>query len=83
MGGSVFILYPRAAFDKDVQPANGNTGFGGITPAHNTRNRGEVDGTLKQAEGAGAKILKPAQDVFWGGYSGCFADPDGCPWEAA
>jgi len=27
--------------------------------------------------------VKPAQDVFWGGYSGYFADPDGHLWEVA
>ncbi|MNF17079.1 Glyoxalase-like domain protein [compost metagenome] len=38
---------------------------------------------MAQAERAGGRILKPAQDVFWGGYSGYFADPDGHPWEVA
>lgn len=33
------------------------------------------------AASAGATILKPAQDTFWGGYSGYFQDPDGHPWE--
>jgi uncharacterized glyoxalase superfamily protein PhnB len=38
---------------------------------------------LAQAQGAGAKIQKPAQDAFWGGYSGYFADPNGFLWEVA
>ena len=38
---------------------------------------------MAEAEKAGARILKPPEDVFWGGYSGYFADPDGHPWEVA
>ncbi len=38
---------------------------------------------MAEARRAGARILKPAEDVFWGGYSGYFADPDGHPWEIA
>ena len=40
-----------------------------------------MDAVLSEAERAGARILKPAKDTFWGGYSGYFADPDGHPWE--
>ena len=57
--------------------------FSGVTLAHNTRSKEEVDALLQQAEAAGATILKPAQDVFWGGYSGYFSDPDGHLWEIA
>ena len=28
-----------------------------------------------------ARIAKPAQDAFWGGYHGYFQDPDGHLWE--
>ena len=38
---------------------------------------------LAQAAAAGAAILKPARDAFWGGYAGYFADPDGHAWEVA
>ncbi len=38
---------------------------------------------LAEAQAAGGTLLKPAEDVFWGGYSGYFADPDGHPWEVA
>lgn len=50
---------------------------------HNVNNKQEVDAVMKQAEAAGAKILKPAQDTFWGGYGGYFQDPDGHLWEIA
>jgi len=56
---------------------------GGIALAYNARDKAEVDRVLIEAKTAGAKILKPAQEVFWGGYSGYFADPDGHPWEVA
>ena len=82
-GGMVLALYPRGALADDAHlPAEGS-GFGGITLAYNARDRREVDAVLAEAEAAGATILKPAQDVFWGGYSGYFADPDGHPWEVA
>ncbi|MBW8872296.1 MAG: VOC family protein, partial [Leifsonia sp.] len=57
--------------------------FSGITLACNQRSEAEVDRVLEQAEAAGARILKPAERVFWGGYSGYFADPDGHVWEVA
>ncbi|HEX4784392.1 MAG TPA: VOC family protein [Candidatus Sulfotelmatobacter sp.] len=50
------------------------------TLAFNTRSHDEVDAVLKEAEAAGAK---PAQEAFWGGYSGYFSDPDGFLWEVA
>lgn len=55
--------------------------FIGITLAHAVRERNEVETLLNAAEQAGGKIVKTAQDVFWGGYSGYFADPDGYLWE--
>lgn len=51
--------------------------------AHNARTRAEVDAILGEARAAGARILKPAHDTFWGGYAGYFADPDGHAWEVA
>jgi uncharacterized glyoxalase superfamily protein PhnB len=60
-----------------------NDGFQGITLAYNVANREQVQNILQQAVDEGAKLIKPAQDVFWGGYSGYFADPDGHLWEVA
>ena len=48
---------------------------------HNVRSRQEVDEVMELAEKAGAVIVKPAQDTFWGGYGGYFQDPDGHLWE--
>ena len=83
LGGMGFSLYGRDALAEDVCLPHGGTGFGGITLAHNVRTRGDVDRVLDEGRSAGGIILKPGQDVFWGGYSGYFADPDGHPWEVA
>jgi len=76
-------LYPRAALAKGANVSPDGFGFCGITLAYNTRIRGEFDAVLAQAEAAGAKLLKPAEEAFWGRYSGYFADPDGFLWEVA
>ena len=48
---------------------------------HNVRSEREVDAVMRQAEAAGARVVKPAQKTFWGGYAGYFQDPDGHLWE--
>jgi catechol 2,3-dioxygenase-like lactoylglutathione lyase family enzyme len=82
-GGMILALYPRADLAKDASVAAEGQGFPGFSISYNTRARTEVDAVLAEAEVAGAKILKPAQEAFWGGYSGYFADPDGFAWEVA
>lgn len=52
-----------------------------FTIGHNVNSAGEVDAVMEQARQAGAKIVKPAQPTFWGGYAGYFQDPDGHLWE--
>ncbi|TVM34998.1 VOC family protein [Oceanidesulfovibrio marinus] len=79
--GIALALYPRNLLAEDAQvPAEGS-GFSGITLAYNVREREEADRVLAQAKAAGGTVVKPAQEVFWGGYSGYFADPDGHLWE--
>ena len=82
-GGMVVALFPRAELAKDASIADDGRGFGGIALAQVLRTKEEVDAALAQAKAAGGRILKAAQDAFWGGYSGYFADPDGYPWEVA
>jgi len=83
--GTTLALYPYDELAKDVSPAFEvpRTKFSGIALAHNVREKSQVDEILKLAERAGAKIEKPAQDTFWGGYAGYFSDPDGYLWEIA
>jgi catechol 2,3-dioxygenase-like lactoylglutathione lyase family enzyme len=83
LGGMVLALWGRDALAQDTHLPNAGSSFGGIALAYNARTREEVDAVLAEAEAAGAKILKPAEDAFWGGYSGYFADPDGHAWEVA
>ncbi len=80
--GTRLALYPLEKLAEDVGPqvAPGK-GFSGITLGHNVRKKEEVAEVLAFAEKAGGKIEKPAQDVFWGGHSGYFSDPDGYYWE--
>jgi predicted lactoylglutathione lyase len=84
-GGVCLALYPISALAEDVSPdlAAIKQGFSGVTLAHNTRTKTEVDLIMTKVQSIGGKILKPAQDVFWGGYSGYFTDPDGHLWEVA
>ena len=83
LGGMVLALWGREALAQDARLPDAGSGFGGIALAYNTRSREEVDAVLAEAEAAGGRILKPAEDASWGGYSGYFADPDGHPWEVA
>lgn len=84
-GGVCLALYPADELAKDVAedfPVD-RSRFPGITLAHNTRSKEQVDEILQRAVEAGGKLEKPAQDTFWGGYSGYFSDPEGYLWEVA
>ena len=83
LGGITLALYPRKELADDTtlkyQPAE----FSGMTISYNAKSEKEVDEILNQVEKLGAKIIKPAQKVFWGGYSGYFKDLDGHLFEVA
>jgi uncharacterized glyoxalase superfamily protein PhnB len=83
LGGIALALHPRKLLAEDALVPEGSRGFSGITLAHNVRTREEVATVLATAEKAGARILKHAQDTFWGGHHGYFEDPDGHVWETA
>jgi predicted lactoylglutathione lyase len=82
-GGIVLALYRRKLLADDANLSSEGSGFGGVTLARNVGSKAEVDDALEVARSAGATLLKPAQEAFWGGYSGYFADPDGHAWEVA
>jgi uncharacterized protein len=84
-GACAIAIWPSEDLAKDANVAIGNMAeaFRGFTLAWNCDSKSGVDGVLKKAERAGAIIRKPAQEVFWGGYSGYFSDPDGHLWEIA
>jgi catechol 2,3-dioxygenase-like lactoylglutathione lyase family enzyme len=82
-GGIALALFPRHDLAKDANVSPDGDGFRGMTLAYNTRSHAEVDAVLEDAQAAGARLVKPAEEAVWGGYSGYFADPDGFLWEIA
>src|SRR5579884_2067972 len=82
-GDLMLALWPRASIARDtglaVQPPSATE----LTIGHFVASREEVEEIMRQAEGAGARIVKAAGPAFWGGYSGYFQDPDGHLWEVA
>lgn len=81
--GMWLALWSRQSLAEDAGVSSEGSGFRGMALAHNVRSRAEVDTLLAQAERAGATIVRPPQEVFWGGYTGYFTDPDGHLWEVA
>ncbi|MET0528945.1 MAG: VOC family protein [Microvirga sp.] len=81
--GLALGLFGRAALAEDAHVEDKPTGFAAITLAYNAHSKQEADEVYASAIAAGARAVKPLQDVFWGGYSGYFADPDGHLWEVA
>jgi uncharacterized protein len=82
-GGMVFALWGRDALAEDAGFAAPGKGFANVSLAQNVRSKEAVDAVLAEAKKAGATILKPGAEAFWGGYTGYFADPDGFAWEVA
>lgn len=82
-GGLRLALWPRESLAHDsglsVSPPSPTE----LLLAHNVSSRSEVDAVMQEAQAAGARIVKPARETFWGGYAGYFQDPDGHLWEVA
>ena len=79
--GLALTLWAQADIAHDSGLARTPVSPTAVTLGHNVASREEVDALLDQAGKAGAKIVKPAQDTFYGGYAGYFQDPDGHLWE--
>ena len=82
-GGLKLALWPRASLAHDTGLPQSTPSPTDFTLGHNVSSRTEVDAVMEQARNAGARIVKPAQETFWGGYAGYFQDPDGHLWEVA
>jgi predicted lactoylglutathione lyase len=82
-GGMVFALFLRDQLAADFEGDAKSFGRAAVALGYNVRLKSEVDPLIERAVAAGAKVLKPARDASWGGYSGYFADPDGFAWEIA
>lgn len=82
-GGMRLALWPRTSLAHDAGLPVSASGSVDFALAHNVSSREEVDVVMAQAAAAGAVIVKPAGDTFWGGYAGYFQDPDRHLWEVA
>jgi len=83
LNGTWLGLYSRTSLAADAGVPDDHGDFAGITLAHNVASPAEVDAVIAEAVSIGARLVKPAHETFWGGYSGYFADPDGFLWEVA
>lgn len=84
ISGTIVVgLFPIDELSRDAAVDVGTPGRGAVALAQNRVSEAEVDKVISTAAAAGARIVKPAQKVFWGGYSGYFTDPDGHLWEVA
>ena len=80
-GGLRLALWPRDSISRDSAVEKTAPCPTDFTLGHNVGSRRDVDLVMAQAEKAGARIVKPQADTFWGGYAGYFQDPDGHLWE--
>lgn len=81
--GVRLAIWPRSDIAHDAGLPETPRSATELTIGHNVSSRQEVDAVLATAARAGARIVKPAQETFWGGYAGYFQDPDGHLWEVA
>ena len=81
--GLRLALWPRKSLAHDsgvpVAPRSATE----FSIGHNVGSKQEVDAAMARAKKAGAAVIQPAHETFWGGYAGYFADPDGHLWEVA
>ena len=83
LDGTVLGVFGRAALADDAKSGDLPLPPGPTSLAINFASKSEVDAALAFAQSCGARLIKAAEDVFWGGYSGYFTDPDGHLWEIA
>lgn len=83
LGGIVLGLYPLKSLEQDTTLSYQASSFSGMSISYNATSEEEVDAVLEEAKRLGATIVKPAQKVFWGGYSGYFKDLDSYLFEVA
>lgn len=81
--GLKLALWPRKSIAHDTGLVAGKGDATEFTIGHNVASKAEADAVMAQAQSAGAVIVKPAQNTFWGGYAGYFQDPDDHLWEVA
>jgi uncharacterized protein len=82
-GGARLALWPRASIAHDTGLPQSAPSPTDLTLGHNVGSRDEVDRVFGEARAAGARVVKPPADTFYGGYAAYFQDPDGHVWEVA
>lgn len=65
--GLQLALWPRASIAHDTGLA---ASVANMTLGHNVGSKAEVDAVMAKANSAGAAIVRPAHETFWGGYAG-------------
>jgi len=81
--GLKLALWPRRSLAADSGVPLQSPSATEFSLAHNVGTQEEVDAVMRQAQRAGARVVKPAHPTFYGGYAGYFQDPDGHLWEVA
>jgi uncharacterized glyoxalase superfamily protein PhnB len=81
--GLRLALWPRKSLANDMGLPLSAKSATDFCLAHNVNSKAEVDAVMAEAKAAGAVIVKPAQDTFWGGYAGYFQDVEQHLWEVA
>ncbi len=79
--GLKLAVWPRKSISHDSGLPLSSPSPTEFTLGHNVSSKTEVDAVMEQAKNAGAVIVKPAQETFWGGYAGYFQDLDRHLWE--
>ncbi|MEO1090298.1 MAG: VOC family protein [Pseudomonadota bacterium] len=82
-GGVVLGLYPLDALAAEAGAPADRPAFVASSLACNLPSKAAVDAQIARALAVGATVRAPAQDRFWGGYSGYVGDLDGFVWEIA
>jgi catechol 2,3-dioxygenase-like lactoylglutathione lyase family enzyme len=81
--GVVLVLWARNKLAQDMGIPDDGARWGGIALAYNVASHDEVERVIEQARALGAEITREPGATFYGGYAGCFLDPDGHAWEIA
>jgi uncharacterized protein len=81
--GVVLVLWGRDKLAADLGIRDDGARWSGVALAHNVASDEEVDRVVEEARANGAEVSRAPAPTFYGGYAGCFRDPDGHAWEVA
>jgi predicted lactoylglutathione lyase len=81
--GVVLVLWGRDKLAADMGIDDDGARWSGVALAHNVASDAEVDRVIEEARANGAEVSREPAPTFYGGYAGCFRDPEGHAWEVA